>query len=141
MFMNESEEQPGSRVRAPTSASLCLISVGWAARSLGLAGGDVGFPVCSGRGAAASPNVEWGQGLPGCVEETPRIGIGVPLFVSLILGGLFREDLGKGLRETHRHSEQPLLGASRKSGISQLLLIPMESSHQQRLAGAMESRG
>lgn len=47
MFMNECEEQPGSRVRAPTSASLCLMSVGWAARSL-----DQGSP----EGTWASPS-------------------------------------------------------------------------------------
>lgn len=33
MFINESEEQPGSRVGHPPSASLCLVWAGWAARS------------------------------------------------------------------------------------------------------------
>lgn len=101
----------------------------------------MGFPLCSARGAAAGPSVEWGAGLPGRVAETLRTGVVVPLFVSLVLGGLFREDLGRGLQGAQRHPEQPLPGTSRKSGISQLLLIPMGSSHQRRLAGASESHG
>lgn len=70
----------------------------------------MGFPLCSARGAAAGPSVEWGAGLPGRVAETLRTGVVVPLFVSLVLGGLFERTSEGGSREHSATLSSPFLG-------------------------------
>lgn len=82
----------------------------------------------------------------GLLEDMPsNTGVVAPLFVSLILCGLLscqqrrvRDNLTMGPRQAHGHSGPSLLGGLLKSGIPQLLPMPMECGHHSRLAGAIE---